>query len=193
QGQGTEAGILGRVVGAHNAPYNPAVAGGDNTAMSMPWNSTFQDKVGMLVERLQIVNGRPAPQGSVTSVTSIRVPNDLGQCGSFTGNMTLPAGNVIVTGSLCVLPLENRGDYKTIMTLLQAPATEAATFPAVAQSIFSSYNVPIPTLELLLKPWDQTAGHEVLMNPVSSQCFQLAVLHLAPTSQLPGACGGTAP
>jgi len=69
-----EAAILGKVTGAHNAPYNPSAAGSDSTGVDMPYASTFQDKVAMLVERLQVVAGRPAPQGSVTSVTPIPVP-----------------------------------------------------------------------------------------------------------------------
>jgi hypothetical protein len=189
-----EAALLGKVTGAHNAPYNPSAAGSDSTGLDMPYAADFKDKVGMLIERLQVNAGRPAPQGSVTSVTPIPVPSDLGQCGSFAGNMTDPSGNLAVTGALCVMPLENAGDFKTILILAQVPAAESATLPQLAQQIFASYNVPTAYLQTLLKPWDQTAGRPVvIMNPVSTQCFEMAVLHGAPQSQLPGACGGTAP
>jgi len=58
----------------------------------------------------------------------------------------------------------------------------------------TSYNVPTATLQVLLKPWDQIAGKPVVvMDPGDSQCFELAVIHLTPTAQLPRACGGTAP
>jgi hypothetical protein len=189
-----EAAILGKVTGAHNAPYNPNAAGSDSTGLDMPYAADFKDKVAMLVERLQVYAGRPAPQGSVTSVTPIPVPADLGQCGRFAGNMTDPSGNLAVVGALCVMPLENLGDYKTILILAQAPAAESATLPQLAQSIFASYNVPLAYLQTLLKSWDQVAGRPiVIMNPVSTQCFTLAVLHATPTAQLPRACGGTAP
>jgi hypothetical protein len=191
--QPTESALLGKVTGAHNAPFNPSANGADNTGLDMPYAADFQDKVGMLVERMQVMAGHPVPQGSVTSVTPIPVPRDLGQCGSFTGTMSSPSGDVQVTGSLCVMPIEKGDDYKTILTLVQVPTSESATLPQLAQQIFSSYSVPVPTLELLLKPWDQVVGHEVLMNPVSSQCFLLSVAHETPPAQLPRACGGTAP
>jgi hypothetical protein len=189
-----EAAMLGKVTGAHNAPYNPSAAGPDSTGLDMPYAADFQDKVAMLVERLQVYAGRPAPQGSVTSVTPIPVPHDLGQCGRFAGNMTDPTGNLAVVGALCVMPLESGGDYKTILILAQVPAAESATLTQLAQQIFASYNVPVAYLQTLLKPWDQVAGRPVvIMNPVSTQCFEMAVLHGATSAQLPRACGGTAP
>ena len=189
-----EAAMLGKVTGAHNAPYNPSAAGPDSTGLDMPYAADFQDKVAMLVERLQVYAGRPSPQGSVTSVTPIPVPPDLGQCGRFAGNMTDPTGNLAVVGALCVMPLENAGDYKTILILAQVPAAESATLTQLAQQIFASYNVPVAYLQTLLKPWDQVAGRPVvIMNPVSTQCFEMAVLHGATSAQLPRACGGTAP
>jgi hypothetical protein len=108
--------------------------------------------------------------------------------------MTSPSGNLLVAGTLCVMPLENAGDFKTVLWLVQAPATEAATFPALAQQILSSYTIPLATLQVLLKPWDQVAGRPVvLMDPTDTQCFNLSVLKATPPNQLPRACGGTAP
>jgi hypothetical protein len=189
-----EAAMLGKVTGAHNAPYNPSAPGSNSTGLDMPYAADFKDKVAMLVERLQVFAGRPDPQGSVTSVTPIPVPPDLGQCGRFAGNMTDPTGNLAVVGALCVMPIGNLGDYKTILILAQVPAAESATLTQLAQQIFASYNVPVAYLQTLLKPWDQVAGRPVvIMNPVSTQCFEMAVLHGAPSAQLPRACGGTAP
>ena len=156
-----------------------------------------------LVFEVQNRSGRPtevsgaylAVESSVSDLQpAIQLNRDLGQCGSFAGNMTDPSGNLAVTGALCVMPLENAGDFKTILILAQVPAAESATLTQLAQQIFASYNVPVAYLQTLLKPWDQTAGRPVvIMNPVSTQCFEMAVLHGAPQSQLPGACGGTAP
>jgi hypothetical protein len=188
-----EAALLGKVTNAHNAAYNPNAAGANNTALDMPYSADFKDKVAMVMDRLQVIAGRPVPQGAVTSVTPIPVPPDLGQCGSFTGNMSSPSGNLIVIGALCVQPLGSMGDYKTIVIFAQAPAAESATFPQLAQQLFASYNVPINYLETLLKPFDQPPTHIVIMNPVSTQCFEMAVLHGTPQAQLPRACGGTAP
>ena len=100
----------------------------------------------------------------------------------------------MVVGSLCVMPLENAGDFKTVLLLVQAPVSESATFNTLAQSILSSYTAPLPTLQLMLKPWDQIAGRTiVLMDPPSAQCFNLSVLRATSANQLPRACGGSAP
>lgn len=69
----------------------------------------------------------------------------------------------MVVGSLCVMPLENAGDFKTVLLLVQAPVSESATFNTLAQSILSSYTAPLPTLQLMLKPWDQIAGRTIVL------------------------------
>jgi hypothetical protein len=192
--QSGEVAILGRVMGAHNAPFEPGKTGADNTGMSMPWNSTFEDKVAMVYDQIVVINGGAVPQGSVTSVTPIPVSRTIGQCGRFTGAITAATGTFSAAGTLCVMPLENAGDFKNLFWIVQVPASEAATLPALAQQIITSYTVPVATLQVLLKPWDQIAGRPVvLMDPADSQCFELAVMHLTPTAQLPRACGGTAP
>jgi hypothetical protein len=189
-----EVAILGRVMGAHNAPFAPGKTGTDNTGMSMPYASTFEDKVAMVYDQLVVINGGAVPQGSVTSVTPIPVGRAIGQCGRFTGAITATTGTFNAAGTLCVMPLENAGDFKNLFWIVQVPASEAATLPALAQQIITSYNVPTATLQVLLKPWDQIAGKPVVvMDPGDSQCFELAVIHLTPTAQLPRACGGTAP
>jgi hypothetical protein len=188
-----EAAVLGRIIGAHNAPYVAGQAGPDNTEMTMPYAAGFEDKVAMMVDRLQVINGLPIPQGSVTSATPIPVPRNLGVCGRFTGNMTSPDGNLVAAGILCSMPLENAGDFKNFFTLIQVPATESATFPALTQQVLSSYTVQLTYLQTLLKPWDQVAGRPVvIMDPADTQCFNLSVLRATPISQLPRACGGTA-
>lgn len=189
-----EAAVLGRIIGAHNAPYVAGQSGPDNTEMTMPYAASFEDKVAMMVDRLQVINGRPIPQGSVTSATPIPVPRNLGVCGRFTGNMTSPDGNLVAAGILCSMPLENAGDFKNFFTLIQVPATESATFPALTQQVLSSYTVQLTYLQTLLKPWDQVAGRPVvIMDAADTQCFNLSVLRATPISQLPRACGGTAP
>ncbi|MFY9746412.1 MAG: hypothetical protein WAK25_09015, partial [Acidobacteriaceae bacterium] len=192
--QNGEVAILGRVMGAHNAPYNASQNGANNTGMSMPYASTFEDKVAMIYDRLVVVNGATVPQGSVTSVTPIPVGRAIGQCARFTGAITATTGNFSAAGILCVGSLENAGDFKNILWIVQVPASEAATLPQLAQQLITSYNAPIATLQVLLKPWDQIAGRPVvLMDAGDSQCFELAVIHLTPSAQLPRACGGTAP
>jgi hypothetical protein len=192
--QNGEVAILARVMGAHNAPFNASANGANNTGMSMPWDSTFEDKVGMIYDRLVVVNSGTVPQGSVTSVTPISVGRAIGQCGHFTGAITAATGSFNAAGILCVMPLGNAGDFKNLLWIVQVPASEAATLPQLAQQLITSNNIPLPTLEVLLKPWDQIAGKPVvIMDPDDSQCFELAVIHLTPSAQLPRACGGTAP
>ena len=192
--QNGEVAILGRVMGAHNAPFNASQNGANNTGMSMPYASTFEDKVAMIYDRLVVVNGEAVPQGSVTSVTPIPVGRAIGQCARFTGAIAAAHGNFNEAGILCVGSLENAGDFKNILWIVQVPASEAATLPQFSQQLITSYNAPIATLQLLLKPWDQIAGRPVvLMDAGDSQCFELAVIHLTPSAQLPRACGGTAP
>lgn len=188
-----EAAVLGKVYGAHNAPFVAGQKGLNNTGVSMPWAATFADKVGMIFDQIIVTSGEPIPQGAVTSVTPIPVPRDIGQCGAYSGNLTNAQGQFVDSGSFCSMSLGDMGDFKTIINIVQLPAAESASLPALTQQILSSYNVPINTLEVLLKPWDQPAGHIVLMNPDSSQCFELGVMHLTPPAQLPRACGGSAP
>ncbi len=188
-----EGAVLGKIINAHNAPYVPGQKGADNTGMSMPYAATFQEKVEMAVEQLVLQEGNPIPTGAVTSVAPIPVPPDLGQCGAYSGNLNGARGQFVAAGSFCAMPLENLGDYKTILNIVQLPVSESANLVPVTQSIMGSYNVPVNALEVLLKPFDQVVGHEVLMNPVSSQCFQIGVMHLTPIAQIPRACGGTAP
>lgn len=188
-----EAAVLGKIFNAHNAPFVPGQKGADNTGMSMPYAASFADKVGMVVQQIVVSEGSPLPQGAVTSVAPIPVPRTLGQCGTFSGNMTGARGQFVLAGSFCALPLEASGDYKTMIMIVQLPVAESANLAAVTQSILASYNMPLNTLEYNLRPFDQPAGRVVLLDPTSSQCFELGVMHLTPAAQLPRACGGSAP
>ena len=188
-----EAALLAKVMNAHNAPYVPGQKGADNTELSMPYAAGFQDKVAMVVEQIWLMSGKAAPQGAVTSVAPIPVPGDIGQCGAYGGNISSSMGQFVAAGSFCSMPLGMNGDFKTILNIVQLPASESASLTPLTQSILRSYNAPVTLLEEILRPFDQPAGHIILMNPVSAQCFQLGVMHLGNASDLPRACGGTAP
>lgn len=188
-----EAAILGERIGALNGPFVPGQHSA-NALIAMPYSADFSDKVAMVVDQLQVLNGKPLPQGSVSSVTPIPVPRDLGQCGRFSGTMSSPNGDIMATGTFCSMPLEAAGGYRNILVMIQAPATESATFTQLAQSIMSTYTVQPATLQDLLRPYDQIAGRPIqLLDPASSACFNLSVLRLTPAAQLPRACGGSAP
>jgi hypothetical protein len=106
--------------------------------------------------------------------------------------MSSPNGTLLGTGSLCSMLIGDLGDYANILMLVQAPQSESATFDQLAQSILSSYQVQPATLQSLLRPYDQLAGRPTqLMDPTSTQCFNLSVLRATPPAQLPPACGGS--
>jgi hypothetical protein len=184
---------LGGTMAATNGPFVPGLHGRGLASVSMPYGASFTEKLTMIIQQADVLNGNPVPQVTINSVTPIMVLPKLGQCGTFTGSATSPSGPMIGIGTLCSLPIDFAGAFKNFILLASAPAAESAQFTPIAQSVLSSFSMPVANLQNLLAPFTQMAGRpKVVMDAVTAQCFQLSVLRATPSNLLPQTCGGSA-
>jgi hypothetical protein len=200
--------FLGDTIVAHNSAFALGEPVQNGIDVSMPYSSTLQQKLTMIVEQgVALGHGQP-PQLSITSATPIASSPTLGQCGRYVANGASIAGPIKLMAVICSLPLDSGGTYKNILLLAQAPSVIADGEVSLVHAVFTSYQVPPAMLQRKLAPFTAApivtppAGARMPATPQGSisapagdvsQCFDLVVIRQTPKNQLPISCGGTRP
>lgn len=199
--------FLGTTAVVRNGPFQPGQRLGGGLDMSMPNAASLPQKLTMIMQNNDALNGTGPLQMNITSATPVPVPAALGQCGRFAASVSDARGPMTVGVLMCSLPIDSGGIYKVIFKLASAPPSVATQEHATAAAVFASYRIPAQMLQRKLAPHTAApvmpAGGMVMPAPVggiglpsdptNSDCMDLIVIRETPRYQLPRHCGGTAP
>jgi len=206
---------LGVVDVAKNAAFQLGKTPGAGVQLSMPYSTSLDQKLTMMIQQASALTGKPVPQIKITSSTPIPLPATVGQCGRYVASITGSAGAMDLLAVFCSMPVDPGGTYKNVMLLAQAPVATAAQSAPTARAIFASYRIPTAMLQQKLAPFQSAAptaaakGGQQLTNAQaaaetqeilretaqmqaattnSANCFDLSVLRSTPTPLLPPSC-----
>ena len=197
---------LGNTIVAKDAAFRAGQAGPQGVDILMPYASSLDQKLAMLVQQGAAKSGAGVSQFTVVSDTPLPLPAAVGQCARLVASYTTAQGPEKMLAVLCALPVDAGGNYKTIVLSATGPAATAAQQASAASAIFQSYKVPPNWLQRKLAPVGVAVapmaphagatGAGMGSAPAvdnSVNCFDLSVLRQTPERLLPRSCGGGAP
>ena len=201
--------FLGRTIVTRNGPFQLGQRLGGGLDFNMPYSANLAQKFLMILQQNAAAqgHGQQAP-ANIISATPVQVPQALGQCGRFIGDLTSDKGPMKFEAFMCSLPFDTAGVYKNMFKMGTVPAQLAAQERATVEAMFASYRVPMNWLRRKLAPFTPLppagagggAGSPGLDSSTiwrmrtlndSMDCMDLVVVRELPKNQLPKKCGGT--
>jgi len=188
---------LGNGVFVRNGAFQAGQQSSGLISMSMPYQSTLNQKYVMLWQQASAVSGQPAPQVNIVSATPIPIAKTLAECAIYLGTMTRAEGTFKFESRFCSLPLDSGGTFKLFWMTAFIPEALAAQERATAEAVFASYKIAPASLKLLFQPLTpivrvpQGGGGGMPSTPMAdhtSECMDLSVIREVPDWRLPSYC-----
>jgi hypothetical protein len=142
---------LGRIVLAHNGPFQVGQQGPDGAVINMPSSAKLSDKLMMVFQQTAAASGEAAPQIKFISGSLVQVPSAMGQCGVFVVSDGTTQADA--EGIFCSLPEDPGQFFKNILIIGSAPAAVAAQSSPTILAVFKSYKIAAGWTQKILGPY----------------------------------------
>jgi hypothetical protein len=188
---------LGNGVFVRNGQFQAGQQGSGLISMSMPYQSTLNQKYVMLWQQAAAVSGQSQPQVTFISATPIPVAKTIAECAIYLGTKTTSQGTSKFESRFCSLPLDSGGVFKLFWMTADIPEALAPQERATAEAVFASYKIAPASLKLLFQPLTPIVrvpaggGGGMPIAPMAdhtAECMDLSVIREIPDWRLPSYC-----
>jgi len=188
---------LGNGVYVRNGAFQAGQQGAGLISMSMPYQSTLNQKYVMLWQQAAAISNQPQPQVNIISATPIPIAKTLAECAVYLGTKTTPQGTSNFESRFCSLPLDSGGIFKLFWMNADIPEPLAVQERATAEAVFASYKIAPERLKLLFQPLTPvvrvppSSGGGMPVAPMAdhtAECMDLSVIREIPDWRLPSYC-----
>lgn len=142
---------LGKIIIAHDGPFQVGQNGPNGAVINMPSSAKLSDKLMMIFQQTAAASGGAAPQIKFISGSLVQVPSAMGQCGVFVVSDGTTQSDA--EGIFCSLPEDPGQFFKNILIIGSAPAAVAAQSSPIVLAVFKSYKIAPGWSQKILGPY----------------------------------------
>jgi len=142
-----------KVIVAHDGPFQLGQRGPSGADLTMPSSARLSDKLVMVLEQQDALNGMPVQQLRYLYQAPIRMPSGMGQCGMFAISAVGGANPADAMGIFCSLGDSSAKFFKTFLMYGSAPTAIAAQSVPTVEAVLQSYKLAPGWTQKILSPY----------------------------------------